>query len=246
MNKSLVLSVAGAAGVIFTALAASKATLKAEKKLSDISDAELTKFEKAKIAAPIYIPTVLIGAGTIVCIFGSHSFNKRQQALLTSAYALLNETHKEYVNKVKDICGEETHQKIINEIQIEKCKDTSISHECMCEVVFDDFSDIPEETILFYDSFSKRYFESTLSKVLLAEYHLNRNFCLGWIPSVNDFYDFLGLEHTDIGKTIGWTNSDGDYYWIDFINFRSQLDDGLECIVIDAQTPPTPEFLKDR
>ena len=49
MNKSLILSVAGAAGVIFTALAASKATLKAEKKLSDISDAELTKFENTRI-----------------------------------------------------------------------------------------------------------------------------------------------------------------------------------------------------
>ena len=49
---------------------------------------ELTKIEKVKIAGPVYIPSILIGAGTVACIFGANVLNKRHQAALVSAYTL--------------------------------------------------------------------------------------------------------------------------------------------------------------
>ena len=36
----------------------------------------------------------------------------------------------------------------------------------------------PDENRLFYDEYSRRYFESSVSRVLQAEYHLNRNFVM--------------------------------------------------------------------
>lgn len=107
-----------------------------------------------------------------------------------------------------------------------------------------EFEDANEEQRLFYDSFSKRYFQATISQVLQAEYHINRNMVLGAFVTLNDFYDFLGISHVEGGDVIGWLLSDS-MYWIDFDNSKAMVDDGLNgeipCYVVDAMLGPQPE-----
>lgn len=43
-----------------------------------------------------YIPTAAFGLSTIACIMGANALNSRKQAALTSAYALINQSYKEY------------------------------------------------------------------------------------------------------------------------------------------------------
>lgn len=83
-----------------------------------------------------------------------------------------------------------------------------------------EFEDANEEQRLFYDSFSKRYFQATISQVLQAEYHINRNMVLGAFVTLNDFYDFLGISHVEGGDVVGWLLSDS-MYWIDFDNSKA-------------------------
>ena len=99
------------------------------------------------------------------------------------------------------------------------------------------FDDVNEETLLFYEPYSERYFKSTLYRVLQAEYHINRNFALGADISLNDFYLFLGIEKTDGGDMIGWSGVDG-YEWIDFENIRSTLEDGTPYYIISPMFEP--------
>lgn len=107
-----------------------------------------------------------------------------------------------------------------------------------------EFEDANEEQRLFYDSFSKRYFQATISQVLQAEYHINRNMVLGAFVTLNDFYDFLGISHVEGGDVVGWLLSDS-MYWIDFDNSKAMVDDGLNgeipCYVVDAMLGPQPE-----
>ena len=253
MKKSLylknaiptILSCIAALGVIGTAIITAKATPKALKKLKDAENKKgefLTRKETVMSVAPVYIPAVFIGVGTICCIFGANSLNKKQQAALMSAYGIVSDAYKKYMSKVRQIYGEEAHQKVLREIEAEKAKDISITIPDFIGGHSLDIESMDDEERLFYDSFSQRYFTSTFSKVLQAEYHLNRNFCLGLILSVNDFYDLLGLSHTDIGEQLGWTGVEGDYAWIDFYHFESQIDDSLECCVIDTIFPPTADY----
>ena len=53
--------------------------------------------------------------------------DKRQQAALTSAYALLNDSYNNYKDKLKELYGEEAHQKIVDAIAAEKAKDVYIT-----------------------------------------------------------------------------------------------------------------------
>ena len=234
-NGSTILTCLGGAGVVATTVMAVKATPKAlmlweeaEKEKGE----ELTKLEVIKVAGPVYIPSILVGASTIACIFGANMLNKKQQAAITSAYALLNNSYKEYKNKVEELYGEETSNTIRNEI----AKDN-----------YD-----PEEVVtvdgeqLFYDLYSERYFESTIEAVQRAEYRINRHLAMRDYAYLNVFYEELGLPPIDSGYKLGWsTGACLDIYWqtwIDFSHEKVTLDDGLECHIITMQTEPIIDF----
>lgn len=248
------LSCVASIGVIVTAVVAVKATPKAlvlihtdSKKNHGGDPYAYTKKEAILSAWKCYIPAVAFGASTIACIMGANALNKRQQAALTSAYALVQNSYKEYKDKLKELYGEETHNAIVNSIVAEKCNEISISSPSFISNSSLDFGEgmEPEITRTFYDSFSQRYFESTIEKVIQAEYHLNRNFMFAGVIPLNDFYEFLGLERTDFGDKVGWSSVNGDIYWIDFNHHRLTLEDGMEIYIIDMVFEPTADWMED-
>lgn len=248
----VVMSCLASVGVGVTTILAVKATPKAMELIATDSRSNhdgdpyaYTKKEAIESAWKCYIPAVALGVSTIVCIIGANALNSRQQIALTSAYTFINNSYKEYKDKLKELYGEEAHQQIMKELAVEKAKNIPIKVQTWLDGHSLGFEDLNEEERLFYDAMGDRYFTSTITRVLEAEYHLNRNFCLGWIPSLNDFYEFLGLEKTEYGDTVGWTNSNGDYYWIDFFHINTDIDGTMDCWVIDADQFPTPEFLED-
>lgn len=128
------LSCVASVGVVVTAVAAVKATPKAvsliyadSRKRHDGDPYAYSKKEAVAAAWKCYIPAVAIGASTIACIMGANALNRRQQAALTSAYALVQQSYKEYKDKLKELYGEEAHNAIVDSIAKEKCKDISIS-----------------------------------------------------------------------------------------------------------------------
>lgn len=237
-----ILCCVAAVGVVGTAITAARATPKALRKLKWEQDerGELSKVETFFVMAPAYIPTVAIGAGTIVCIFGANVLNKKQQAALLSAYTLVDQQFKEYKAKLKELYGEEAHNNIMDSIVKERCEEVNLRADGLVgSTSLDPDSDVEEVKRLFYDFFSERYFESTMSRVLQAEYHLNRNFVLSASASLNEFYEFLGLSTIPEGDINGWAIMD-ESYWIDFNHRTVTLDDGLEvvCIELPDFTPP--------
>ena len=245
-----ILTCLGAIGVVATAVLAVKATPKAmemvkadSRKNHDGDPYAATKVEVVKSCWKCHIPAVITGTATITCIFGVNILNRRQQASLTSAYALVSHSYSDYKRKVKEHYGEEAHKKVMESIASEKVdKDHVITSPGIMGSSCLDFEDADEEERLFYDSFSGRYFTSTIGKVLQAEYHLNRNFALnGGGIALNHFYDLLGIADIPEGNTIGWFVND-EMYWIDFDHSKAILEDGLECYIIDmVYTPGTEE-----
>ena len=116
-----ILTYVGIIGVVATAVATGKAVSKAEKVLAKekvIKGQKLTPKETIKTAAPIYITPMLVGASTIVCILSANILNRRAQASLMSAYALLNTSYKEYKDKLKILYGEEVHKHVVESLAV--------------------------------------------------------------------------------------------------------------------------------
>lgn len=244
-NTPTILTVIGAAGVGMTVVSTVQATTKAVKRLDAAKEEkgeDLTKTEIFMTAVPVYVRPIALGTATITCIFCANVLNKRKQASLISAYALLDNAHKEYTGKLKELYGEETDSKIREAIAMDKRNEeitayapglnSPISHG---------------EKVLFYEEFRGAYFEATMNDVLNAEYHLNRNFALRGCANLNEFYEFLGLEKTDFGDTLGWSADEfiesGLTPWIDFDHVLTPVsDDGMECYRIFMEFAPTPGY----
>lgn len=253
-HTSTILAVLASIGVSGSVVSAIAVTPKALKKIERDSRANhdgdpyaYTKKEAVTSAWKFYIPTAVLTASTIVCIFGSNALSKHQQAMLTSAYALLDNSYKEYKNKLKELYGEEAHNNIVNEL----AKETVNSpHLYTCGAFSSstlDFGESAEPEVIrtFYDVFSDRYFETTTEKVLQAEFHLNRNYWLGGEVSVNQFYKFLGIKGIDGGDSLGWDTFVDGCYCIDFNHRRITLDDGMEINIIEMVIEPTTDSLED-
>lgn len=254
-RSSLILAIAAVGGVIATAVSAAVVTPKAVKLIEEDSkekhdgDAHAsTKKEAFLVAWKCYIPTAVIGLSTIGCILGANWLSAKQQAALTSAYALVKNSYKQYQSKVKELYGEETHNKIIDSMMVEKPKDIPITtHDfwgCSWSLDFGDYA-TPEVKRTFYDACSERYFESTIERVIQAEYHLNHEFMIAGAVPLNLYFEFLGLDKTDYGDVVGWSSMNGDIYWVEFSHGLMTLDDGMEICVINMVYYPEADWDKD-
>jgi len=241
-SSPAILTCLGSIGVVATSVLAVKATPKAV----DIIRAREgidhegnyygpTKLEVVQSCWKCYIPAALVGLSTIACIFGANVLNKRNQASLASAYALLSESYQQYRKAAKAVYGEDADSKI----KAQMAKDTYVSADGYH--VYSADMDLESERILCYDLFSKRYFTSTMAAVLNAQYHINRNLQLRGNVSINEFYEFLGIDKIENGDDIGWSIDEfieDGITWLDFDNRHTVLDDGLECCVISALRNP--------
>lgn len=235
----VILTCVSLSGLVATAILTAKSAIKASKQIAEMkkSDENVDKKEILKKVVPIYVPPIIVGASTAFCISGIYLLNRKQQASLYSAYMLAENAYRTYKNKVIELYGEEMHQNIIESIAKEKAEKRYISAPSVCQNARFDFIDESEER-LFYDLYSDRYFEATFEQVLLAEYHLNRNYILRGDTSVNEFYEFLGINEINNGFSLGWDYSSG-IGWIDFNHSKTILDDGLECYIIEMVFPPS-------
>lgn len=219
-----------------------KATPKALTRIKEAEEEKgdkLTKLEVVNVAGPVYIPAVVTGAATVACIFGANILNKRQQALLTSGYALLNQSYQDYKRKVDELYGKEAGEHVRAEIAKDAYAETSIEPS--------------ENTQLFYDFYSGRYFNSTMEIVHWAEYEINRSMALDGGAHLNEFYSYLDLEPLPEYDSVGWSAGYmGDAHWHQWIEFEHELvpieeeDDenaGLECTIIYMPFEPFPGFL---
>lgn len=238
-SSPTILTVVASVGVIVTTITAVRATPKAVKLLKEAElekGENLTKVEIIRVAGPSYIPSALLGISTIVCIFGANALNQKKQASLMSAYVMLNESYKQYRKSAKIVYGEDADDKI----HVEMAKDAMVATYDWGYQVYNMDMDSESERLLFYDLSSKKYFRTTMAAVLNAQYHVNRNLAIRGDCSLNEYLSFLGVEGIDGGDDLGWDISymveEMDCYWLDFDNYKSTLEDGLECIMIDTMT----------
>lgn len=230
-NSSTILTCIGGVGVVATVVTAVKATPKAMALIEEAKEekgADLTKVETAIVAAPAYITTAIIGVSTLACIFGANALNRHQQASMMSAYALLDNSYKEFKAKVNELYGNDAGANVRGEIAKDHYEDTDIQ--------------VTDNKQLFYDEFSNRYFESTMENVLNAELKINRMLAQDTGVYLNEFYEFLGIPTIEYGDYMGWSSfALCEMYWWSWIEFKHEkvvMDDGLECTIIVMEYQP--------
>ena len=179
-----------------------------------------------KITWKCYIPAAVTGTMSILCLVGASSVSARRNAALATAYTLTESAMKDYREKVVETIGEKKEQLVKDAVAKDKVEKNPVT--------------ITEKgDTLCYDALSGRYFKSDIDKIKRAVNEANRQLLLDSNISLNELYDWIGLDHTKIGDDLGWKIDDG---MIEVI-FSSQLaTDGTPCVVLDFDKMPQYNF----
>lgn len=196
-----ILTGVGVAGMITTTVLAVRATPQALKLRSEAEwekGEELTPIETVKAAWKPYIPAVVTGIASTVCLIGANSVSARRTAALAAAYQISETALSEYREKVIETVGEKKEQTIQEKVNQEKINKNPVNK---AEVI-----NTKRGNTLFLEPLSGRYFRSDIDKVRRAENMLNKRILQDIVgsASLNEFYDELGIERTDIGDSLGW------------------------------------------
>lgn len=244
----------GIAGMITTTVLAVKATPKALRlindakckkdkeviehnckvnKVSECISSDLKPIEIIKAAWKPYIPAMVTGVASITCIIGASSVNAKRNAALATAYELSKTALTEYKEKVVEEIGEKKEKIIRDKIDQDRLDKNPVSKNNII------ITNNGEQ--LFYDGVSGRYFKSDLEKVRASINTVNRNMVYDNYISLSEFYDELGLEHTDMSDNLGWNLDEG----LIEISFGTRMtDDGRSCITLDYHVAPRYDFAK--
>ena len=205
-NMPTILSIGAAVGVVVSNILTNKASIKATLKVDEVEKKkhrELTFIEEVKVVAPIYAPSIVVGAATIGCIFGSNFLNKKQLAALAGAMSLLQANFKRYREEVVRDVGEEKEEEIWKAAKEPTTK--TISEQ---ESKFVDTTGLT----FFIDSLTDEGFYTDKSTVESAILKLNRKLALSPNQTVtlNAFRHDLELHPTNFGNIVGWSKIDID------------------------------------
>lgn len=239
-NSANILTGFGILGVATTAILTAKETPKALQILEEREEYKrehynegLTLVEKVMVVTPVYFPAILMGAATMSCIYGANHINKKQQAVLTSAYSYLNSCYDDYRNKVKELYGDDADKKVKNEI----AKDTYEKEH---------LEDENEHMNLYFDEYSNRYFNMNPDNLPAILYDINKSYNFTGEMSLNNVYEFLGLEPTAFGETVGWAAYKdwecNGFSWIDIHFDPMEFPDNLACGVLSFNIEPSTDF----
>lgn len=224
--------------VIFTARATPKAVKIIEERRAEKGE-ELTKSETVRVAWKCYIPTASACLGSVICFISANAIHTKHSARLsaccqslTAAYALSESAFSDYRKKVVDTVGEKKEELIHAAVVQDKINKTPPSNT---EVIITGNGDT-----LCFDAFAGRYFHSDKAKIDRAVNELNRMILSEDFASLNDFYDLIGLKHTELGDILGWNSKHHDY--VD-ARFSSHLtEDSRPCLAISFNVAPKYEY----
>ena len=200
-------------------------------------DTELTHKEylkkKLRVIFYHYWMTAALAFGGAGLIFWGHHITLGQTAAAIAAYNMKSDELQKLEKKIADTDG----QKHLDKLHEELVKDRIVDGPN------GEVYDTGKGKMLCYEVISGRYFYSDVEKIRKACNDMN-----AWMNeslqfgeetdvSLNEWYDYLGLERTKIGNKLGWHNHNID------LNFTSVLTiDNEPCLAIGYKNAPTWDF----
>ena len=191
----------GIAGLLFSTVWAVKATVKAtkicEKKKVEENKEHLTFKEVFKATWKLYLPVAIGAVVSVPCIIAGNRISTKRTAVMAAAYTLSKTALDEYQNKTKELIGEKKEKEIRDEVVKDKAKEIESK-----EIILSSDGDQ-----LFLEPLTGRYFKSNWNAIQKACNDLNEK-ALGGSSgaySLDDWFECLGLESTEIGQILGWS-----------------------------------------
>lgn len=233
-NAPTILTAVGVAGVVVTAVATGKATIKAKKVLDEMPEDTDIK-EKAKVVAPIMAKPFLIGAATIFCILASDRIHVKRNAAIAACYTLSSKALEEYEEKVVETIGEGKNKKIKDAIAEDS---VTKNPPPQAIIIQSEGTRIPCQ-----DWWTGQWFTSDIETIRSIEDDINDELQSSddFVP-VNYYYDRIGMELPGDGENVGWRKDSDDAERFKF-EYSSILHDNIPTLVVRYNLEPRKYYI---
>lgn len=248
-----ILVVAGVIGGVTSAVMACKATTKAGDIIEDtksqldiihkgmedgnIRGVEYTKEDGTKDLTIVYTqtavkfvklygPAVALGTVSIVSILAGHNITRKRNLALTAAYATIENSFKQYRNRVIERFGEELDRELKYDVKTKEVEETVVNEDGTESTVKTTVNVIDPNTISDY---SRIFDECNPSWSKSPEHNLvflkqQQNYANDLLKSrghlfLNEVYDMLGFPRTQAGQIVGWVYDDVNPVGDNFVDF---------------------------
>ena len=222
-----------AAGVGATAVESARAHVKAQEiryQRGDTRREDLINLVKARWKC--YIRPVACGAFTIGCIIAANRISASRLAAASLALGAAK-TELGDIRKAVESLPEETRKEVQEKIQ-ERRTERIVRESPVVQ-------DRPNVEILWYESFTGRYFRATRTFVENAVNECNHEITHGDSISLNEFLGKMALAPTDAGELLGW----GILGPLIEIDVTAGFDhEGKPCAVLGFVDPPSTAWHK--
>ena len=227
-NSPAILTSIGVVGTVTTAVLTHQAATKAEAvmRLDDTRDPDLK--HRLELTWKYYVPPVVMGTATVVCIVGANRVGTRRAAAIAAAYTISEKTFEDYRAKVVEKLGDTKEQQVRDEVAQERVRKDN-GHQGVV---------VATGKVLCYDAYSGRYFESSMEEIKKAQNDLNYKVLNYGYASLNEFYDSLGLGETSVGEEVGWRPEQ----MLDLEISSVLSEDQRPCISINYRVDPTRNY----
>jgi Family of unknown function (DUF6353) len=224
----VILTTAGVAGFLVTNYLTGKAVLKSREKVEKLRfrteelktepiTKTFTRKDQTRGIGELWIheglsiakdfgPAMAVGSVSIFCIVSSHGMMRNKQASLAAAYSALDQGFRAYRERVKAEIGDERELDLYRKPALIR-GETDENGITMCEI---DQAGLPPAASMY----GKFFDESSTSWSKNPEYNLmflraqekyanDRLQGYGFV-FLNEVYEWLGLQRTQAGQTVGW------------------------------------------
>lgn len=226
----------GIGGMIFSLAWGIKASFKAARAIDKYKETygkdKLTAKETIKLTWKLYLPTVLSVAASVPCVIMSNKVSNKRYAAIATAYTISEAALQEYKDKTKEIIGEKKTKQIEESISDDRVTKTYSGGK---QVILTGNGDS-----LFYEPLSGRYFKSNWNDILKAANELNSEAItnMSGQTTLNDWFQKIGLETTEIGETLGWNLMNNSSNLIDISISSHITKDNVPCGAIYYNRQP--------
>lgn len=232
-NAPHILTGVAVAGVAGTSVAAFRAAVPVRDRLHDLPE-EATIRDKVRATWKLYIPAAVLGAATISCIVAANVISSRRRAALAAAYSLAAEAVTHYREDLRNLTDEATLEES-DQLLARKQNPDKVYQGPAKETFV-----VGDGKFLCYDTYSGRYFNSSLEEIKKCVNDINFDLIQGNPVSLNDFYSLVGLDQNAMGDQLGWTiHSKCE---IDYMGLLTT--DGKPTVGIRFKEEPTSDWWK--
>lgn len=252
-HSPAVLFGAGVIGMVGTAVAASKATLKLEEVLeetntkiemvqsahnsgrSDYSeqdykrDSVIVRTQGAMAIAKLYAPAVLLGCLSVGALTGSHVILTKRNTALLGAYATLEKGFNEYRQRIEEEFGSEKERELRYGKATEETVDEN-GKKVKTDIIPDAGSSIYAR---FFDQLCGPWSktpEYNLMFLRAQQTYFNDQLNSRGHVFLNEVYDALDIPRSQAGQIVGWVVSDEGDNYVDFGLFDANREGARDFI----------------